>query len=77
METFDEAVRLRPPDFGGTRLLQPEQPMVAGQEVHTPRTPPELTWIPLSIQLVCHALGSVGRMLERVGGDCDALDWRR
>ena len=34
------------------RLLQPQQPVVAGLEllrVHTPRTPPELTWSPLSI----------------------------
>ena len=48
----DEPERQRPrvlPDH----LLEPQKPVVADQEVlarpHTPRTPPKLTWIALSI----------------------------
>jgi len=54
------------------RLVQPKQSLVAGLEVvahprapHSARTDLE----PSEHQFVGHALGSVGRMLERVGQD--------
>ena len=54
------------------RLLQPQQPVVPGQEVVADPHPPHPARTDLDLlehQLVGHTLGTVGRVLQRVGQD--------
>ena len=45
------------------------KPMALLNWVQTPRTPPELTWIPLSISSSADSLSAMRRVLQRVGQD--------